>query len=440
MFNTRELAYLIWGTVLIVWLLFSKSSRSSMGALVAAFFCKQFVYVYLIAISYISACVFLLYKIRVWETSLIKDTVMWGLFVALPLMYQAGQIKSFDKFKKEVIRPLITFSILFEYIFGLYTFDWWIEILMVPVVVLIAGTMAFSERNPEHQQVHRFVKGLLTLIGLVSIVAVIIHLFGHYTEYLNLLTLLQFAMPLLLSLLFLPLLYGISMYVHYETAFITLKRHFRHAGMYKYVMFRAMLRFNGDLEGLERWKSMIFSKNLQNREEINEAITLVKTLQKAERNPHTVNQGLGWSPYQVKDLLADCGIKTADYKNVMDEDFFAISFPLKLNDNSALSDTITYTVLGEQFIATELDLELKVYNGSNDNSLSLLELLHCAEILYEFVFEKVMPKELKTAILKGRNYSLLNSLSKVSVKKEYWHNQTLGYSIDFKITHEKHRR
>ncbi len=407
--------------------------------LVKALFCKQFIYVYLIVLTYLFICVWVLYKFNLWDASLIKDTVMWLLFVALPLMYNAVKISSFKKFVTQVVRPLVAFSVIFEYIFGLYTFNLWIEILLVPIAVFIGGTLAFSERKPEYRQVHKLMNGVFILLGLVSLAAVIIHLFHHYTDYLNRLTLMQFIMPLFLSLMFLPLLYGIAMFTHYETAFVALKRQFRLPGVYKYAMFKAMLRFHGDLKGMERWKRMAFTKNLQTREEVDEAITLVKTLQDAEQNPHTVNEGLGWSPYQIKDLLVSQGIETPDYRNTIDEEFCAISFPFKLTDDPIFSDTITYMVLGDQLVAKELHLGLKVYNGTIDNSLSLIRLLQCSEMLYQSVFGEHLPEKINEAIIKAKITVSNNALAKLSVKKDLWTNQTKGYSVDFTITHIGHR-
>lgn len=439
-FNTREQAYLLWGMPVLIWLLSSKNMRKPMGSVVKAFFCRQFIYIYMIAIAYISCTIFLLHEINIWEKSLFKDTIMWFLFVALPLMFQSGKIDSFQKFIKEIVAPLIAFSILFEYIIGLYTFALWIEVLMIPALIMLGGMLAVSERKSEYTQVNKLLKGTQSFSGLIAILFIVFHLIQHYQEYTNRTVLLQFLMPLLLSLLFLPLLYGIAMFVNYETAFVILNQHFRHRRMYRYAMLMTMFRFNGDLEGMNRWKQMVLSKNLQSKTEIDEAIMLTKTLQKAERNPHTVNDGLGWSPYQVKELLIAKGIKTSEYKNNMDDEFCAISFPFKLNAESIFSDTITYMVLGEQLVATELHLGLKLFYGANNNSLSLLELLNCAEILYEGVFGEGLPKEIKTAILKSLNYSGSNALAKFTVKKEPWHNTDNGYNMDFKITHNRHRR
>ncbi|MCD0490592.1 hypothetical protein LPB86_20305 [Pedobacter sp. MC2016-14] len=278
-FNTREQAYLFWGIPLLIWLLSPRNTRKSAGGIVKALFCRQFVYIYIIALAYISCSIFLLHAVKIWDISLIKDTIMWFLFVALPLMFQAGKIDSFQKFLKEIVTPLIAFSIIFEYIFGLYTFKLWIEVLMVPALVMLGGMLAVSERKSEYAQVNKLLKGTQFFSGLIAVFFIMLHLVQHYQEYVNRTVLMQFLIPLFLSLLFLPLLYGIAMFIHYETAFIILKRHFRHHTMYRYAMLTTMLRFNGDLEGMNRWKQIVFSKNLQGRSEIDETIGL-KLLEK----------------------------------------------------------------------------------------------------------------------------------------------------------------
>jgi hypothetical protein len=185
---------------------------------------------------------------------------MWFLFVAFPLMFQSGRIDSFQKFLKEIIGPLIAFSIIFEYIFGLCTFALWIEILMVPALVILGGILAVSERKSEYAQVNKLLKGTKSFSGLIALSYIAMHLVQHYQVYANWTVLMQFVMPMFLLLLFLPLLYGVAMFVHYETAVVILNRHFRHRRMFRYAMLMTMLRFNGDLEGMNRWKQMGMSK------------------------------------------------------------------------------------------------------------------------------------------------------------------------------------
>lgn len=202
-------------------------------------------------------------------------------------------------------------------------------------------------------------------------------------------------------------------------------------------MLKAMLRFNGDLSGLERWKHMVLSKNLQTRHEIDQAIGLIKTLKRAGPDPSPVSEDLGWSPYRVNDLLVSKGIETGDYNSKIDKKFGAFSRHIKLPGNEIPSDTIAYMILGEQIVATKLDLSLKVHHGNNSSS-SLTDLLGCSELLYMGIFNKPLGDDLKTAILDAKDYNMRTPFADVSVRRIEWKNQTKGFSVHFAITHDRH--
>ncbi|WP_143706041.1 hypothetical protein [Emticicia sp. TH156] len=438
MFNTREIAYFIWGLLFVLFLFYNKDTRLSSLDLINKFFNKYFVYAYLIAIAHTFLCIAILYKIKIWDASLIKDTIMWIIFVALPLMYEAVKTNKFKKFVEQIVKPLVTFSVIFEYITGLYTFDLWIELLIIPLSIFIGGMLAISALKPEKKQVQSFINRTVSFMGLMALVVIIIHFYYNYKDYLNKLTFLQFFVPWLLSIMFLPLLYGISMFTQYESTLNSLKWHLKDQSVFKYTRLKIMLKFNADLDGVERWKNMIFGKNLQSRQEIDQAIILIKTLQKAERNPPKIDKSIGWSPYRVKDLLNSKGIQMSDYNNNYEDEFYSISNYLNLTDDFFFPDTIIYSVLSKQLVATELHLGLKIFNGTINNDSSKLKLLEFSEIIYESAFGESLPKRVQDAIINAHNYITNNSLAKLSVEKQLWTNDKKGYNLNFKITHTQH--
>lgn len=439
MFNTRELAYVIWGTITLCFILRSKSSRIALAGILRLLFCKKLLYVYAISLIYAGLSVILLARLTAWDSSQVKDTVMWYFSVACPLMFKSARVKSFENFVKEIGKPLIAVSIFFEFALGLYTFDLWIELLMAPALILIVGISAFAGDKPEKAKLTKVMNALQLLIGIAGLAAIIWHLIMHYNDYLTRGVLMQFSIPLSLSLLFVPLLYGLAMFVHYEDALSVLKSHFKDKGVYYYAVFKIMLRFHGDLAGLGRWRHMVFTKNIQTGAEVDQAIILIKKLQKAEAEPHTVNEGLGWSPYRVKDLLISRRTEMTDYKNTFGKEFMSITMPVKVNGSGPLADTITYTILGEQLVATKLKLALKVYHGKEEHIASLQHLVDWANQLYLGLFGQPLPASIKTVILLEQDVSITMPFAKIIVKKEIWKNQTNGFQINLLIRHDNHQ-
>lgn len=308
--NTKEDAWLIYIFVGLILCMFSKGLRSSLKSLLLSLFNKHFIAIYIIALAYITLPALLIKWIGIWNTSLLKDTIFWTFLVAFPMMFNANKIDSFKKFKTTVILPLFKFSVIFEFIFGLYTFELWIEMLIIPIIILLVGVNIFSARKPEQYKVTKLSKWLLNLIVLWMFYGIGKHLIYNYESYLNIETLHQFLNPLCLSILFLPVLYALSMYIHYETSLVILKRYLKDPRTYSYAVTKAILYFNTNLDGLLRWKNLMVVKHLQTKKEIDDAILLIKTLQKTEQYPHKVNRDLGWSPYSAKDFLLNKGIET----------------------------------------------------------------------------------------------------------------------------------
>lgn len=434
--NTKDNAWLIYIFMGLVLCMFSKGLRNSFKSLLTSLFNKQFIIIYIITFIYITLSVFLLSWLRIWNISLLKDTIFWTFLVAFPMMFNANKIDSFKKFKTTVIFPLFKFSIIFEFIFGLYTFELWIEMLIIPIIVLLAGINAVSARNPEQHKVTKLSKWILTFVVLWVFYGIGKHLLYNYESYLKVSTILQFLNPLCLSILFLPLLYTLSMYLHYENSLIVVKRFLKDPSTYRYAITRAMIYFNTNLEGLIRWKNLVVVKHLQTKKEIDDAISLIKTQQKIEKDPHTVNSNLGWSPYLAKDFLLENGIETPTYNNTYEDEFMSISLPLKINEN-LIEDTITYFVIGEQKIAKQLCLKLNVFYGDHSESSKIIFERFAAQ-LYHCALEIPIPQKLSLAIEMGKNYDEMVDNVEVSLKMLKWDNsRTNGYGIEFRLKHIK---
>lgn len=437
MFNNRELAYLVWGAIALMACLCSKSMRASIADLIKGLFQDKLVYGYLLAATYVCPCLLLLHKTGIWNISMAKDTSLWALFVCLPLIYKAVKVTSFENFVKVIILPLVQFSIIFEFIVGLYSFPFWVEFLIIPLVALLAGLIAYTDKKVQYISVNKVFSRISSAIGLTMFGFVVYHLASNYREYATLQNAIQFLMTFTLSVMILPFLYGISMFTHYENAFVGLKRQFKHKSLYRYAMFKAMLRFHGDIEGLRRWKEMVVRKNMQTRNEVERAIGTIKTLQKSEADPHTVNEELGWSPYVLDHLLAEKGLATEHYTNVLDEEYSAYSPIKKIDEDQLIADTLCYCIRGTRLIATKIVLELKCYH-QNDQTRALMDFMVCARILLMELFGTIPDSKMEDAIWISQEYFLKNELATIQIRKTSWHNASLGYGLDLVITHHRH--
>ncbi len=175
----------------------------------------------------------------------------------------------------------------------------------------------------------------------------------NFQEFANLDTLRDFAVPALLSLMYLPFLYAVLLYMAYENAIIGMKIKFKDNRLRHYAALRAMVVFGGKIELLQRFKRNMNQADELNRATIDETIKEVWETYKREKNPPHVPWEHGWSPFTAQDFLETEGLKTNDYHRFV-RDWLADSPSATIGDGY-LPSHVTYRIYGTEHIATRLD-------------------------------------------------------------------------------------
>ena len=121
---------------------------------------------------------------------------------------------------KKLIKDNIAISVAVEFLIGFWTFDLWMEILLVPLLVFISALYAVAERERKHKPAKSFLQGVLTLLGMLSFVYAIYNLVRFPQDFFSIDTLKVFVLPLILLVLNLPVVYGLAIYNVYEQIFI----------------------------------------------------------------------------------------------------------------------------------------------------------------------------------------------------------------------------
>lgn len=222
-FNNREIAIAGWVIIVATILLFTKVGKKFFKSVIPILFCKKFVVFYFVFISFLCLVIYGLYKIEVWSTKLVKDTIFWVIFVELPVFAKAIEEAKDARFFRKLIKDNIAISVAVEFLIGFWTFDLWVEILLVPFLVFFSALYAIAERERKHKPAKSFLQGILTLLGMLSFVYAIYHLVRFPQDFFSIDTLKVFVLPLILLVLNLPVVYGLAIYNVYEQIFIRLK-------------------------------------------------------------------------------------------------------------------------------------------------------------------------------------------------------------------------
>lgn len=223
-FNNREIAIGIWILILSIYVLRQNTIRKSLLGVFKALCNPRLVIPFIVMVGYLALSVLILKHIGFWETSLLKDTVLWIVFGASAMVAHVVSSRTEDE---GILRKILTDNfriiIIFEFIIGIYTFSLLGELVLIPVLTTVAALGAYASYNDEHASVHKLMNGILTVSGFAILYFSVQGAISDWQNLGTLDTLKSIALIPLLSLTFCPFLYLVSIYSIYERIFVNLK-------------------------------------------------------------------------------------------------------------------------------------------------------------------------------------------------------------------------
>lgn len=435
-FDPKESAFLTWFIIAVTFVILYSPARRTVWPAIKALFAWRLSTVYIFALTYFIGCLALLYKFGLWEFSLWKDSLVWLLFSGTVMMYNVIKDKEPIMFFKTTLKSLLKITVFLEFIIGLSTLSFWIEFALIPSIVMFGGIYAVSETRPECAKVTKILKQLISWSSIAIFLYLLAKVVVNYEDYFKIEVAIQFLLAIFLTVLFIPLLAILSLYVHYEQSLKVIKRHIK-PKLYHYARVRALIYFNFNIQGLLRWQRHIAVNRIQNKDEISATMRDIRQLQRIELKPPTVSKLDGWSPYVAKDFLKGLGIETGDYWSDLGDEWQAISRSQKLGDDFMDGDCIYY-IFGIRYVAKKLKLNLRIFDSSLKSKAQEKFLSRCETLFYK-ALNKPLPKALILAIKKRENVIYQDKAVTITLEKDQWLNEKKGYDLIFIIEHGKYR-
>jgi hypothetical protein len=226
-FSTREIALAIWVALLAAWAVTkrrkSPSLRRSVYNFLKAFIARPILLPLGLMTAYVVLLVYGLREAGLWDIGQLKSTIIWSVSVAAVSLLRINQIVADPHYFRNAVKDNLKAVVLVEYLIGFWTFALCIELLIVPFGALMGGLLAIAQSDKKYQSVEKFLSGLLSLFGIILIVHAVYKLFTDFDSFARADTLVDFSLPPIMTVLFLPFLFLLSLYVNYENAFIKLR-------------------------------------------------------------------------------------------------------------------------------------------------------------------------------------------------------------------------
>lgn len=361
--NSREIAILFWLVVFFAAVSLKQDVRRSYGGVVRAFFQPQLLIPLGIAAGWILACITVLHWLEFWHWGDLKTTTVWAVTFAFLTMFQVERIREDRAYLVHLVRDLVGVTAVVTFVAELYVFNLALELALVPFLTLVTLMYVVAEAKPEHAAVRKLAEGILMVAGLIYVANGLYQVTGNFNRIATAETLRQFMMPVVLSLCYVPFIYGFAVYVTYESYFSRLTWLLEDATLRRQTKRLVIAAIRTDLDLLQRWWREFMRTRPASKEAVRRSIQRVKLRRKWEKNPPPIDPSEGWSPYEVKDLLIESGLFTGEYHpDISDSEWFASSSMLELGGSLIMPDNLAYYVEGNQHVAKRLKLKLNVNN------------------------------------------------------------------------------
>lgn len=218
--SSRELAAVIWGTILLIYVITKKETRSSFYNVIKIFFGKKLRVIWIVYFLYVLGITFLFSLLSFWKIIFMKDVIFWVMFYGLIYYMNAVSKEADETYIKNIIRDNFKLIIIFEFVISTFTFNIFIELLIMPIFTIISIMSFISEWDIKYQNVHKLVNYIAILLGFVFVYKTLEIGINEY-KYLNALdTLISFLIPIIYLFLTLPLIYIINLYSKYDLLFL----------------------------------------------------------------------------------------------------------------------------------------------------------------------------------------------------------------------------
>lgn len=275
-FDNREKAILFWLFLLLIFLIWKKAfSKNSFINLLKAFTQKSIITSLLFLFIYVTTIIYLFYKLSIWEFSYFSTTIVWFIGIFFIFFLNIGEVRDFNFFKK-AIKDNFRFFVFIEFLINLYVLNFFLELLLIPIIVFISATLGFSSTNPKYKSVEKLLTQVQGIIGLLLLGFTLFSIFSNINNFFTIYNLKEFLIPIIFTILIIPFFYSLSLLIIYSDIFKVLNKSISDHKLNRYSKFKTIKFFNIKLQYLHSWYRYLLINKLSNKFEISSAIKKIK--------------------------------------------------------------------------------------------------------------------------------------------------------------------
>ena len=216
--NNRELASLIWLTVAAAWILSRRNLRSLTSDILKRLANPLLLVPLLVMLGWVALEIWVGRKLALWNIRLVSNTIVWTMGTALVLYFNVDRAAEDPLFFRNTAKGTLKASVLVAFFTNLFVFSLLAELILQLVLAILVAIELVSATKPEFQQLKKALCTLLTGVVVLLLGYTIVQLYVQWAQVDQQAMLLQFVLPVWLTIGVLPFIYVFSLYFVYDGA------------------------------------------------------------------------------------------------------------------------------------------------------------------------------------------------------------------------------
>lgn len=354
-FNNREIAIGVWIILGLSFCLCRAGLRRNLRIVAKALINpKLLLFFGIVALNVVTLCC-LLAEIGLWSKSQLAPTVLWFVMGGCVFAARALQSKEDDQYFRNLFRGTLKLGGIFEFIVVAYTFSLVTEIVLAPLLFLLAATLAFADKKPEYAKVKVLLEFILATFAIVLVWNSVSSIWTQPDMFFTTDTGRNFALPVLLTVGSMPVFYLLFCYSHIEQSRIQIDRKtIQSDDLKRYARRRFFLIFSLRPWLLRRATRQFHTLPAKSDADVDRIISDILSYEQNEKDPPAVDPARGWSPFEARDYLREHGLRTDDYHKGYG-DYWASSSYVDF-DTHILPNKAIFYIEGLEGVVTTLKL------------------------------------------------------------------------------------
>lgn len=287
--NTREIATLVWGGGVALWVSTLPGARRALGQIVWSVIGTKIGALLLMVALFQVALVGALRTIGYWHAGLLKDTVVWFLLAGISLAFDSIGSRHSEPLVRRVLKKSVGVFFVFEFLAGAYTLPLVWELLLLPFMTFVVMMDTYAERKTAYRSAKRVTEGVLLAFGVFMLGSVTHHLVVDSARVGNPDALRELTLPVVLSLGFVPVALLVGALSTYEQVFL---RMFlgpkKNPAVVRFAKWRIAAQIGWDLGRAHRFigRNALDLMHLQSRKDVQNLLLKERVQYAADRRAH----------------------------------------------------------------------------------------------------------------------------------------------------------